>query len=117
MLDSIAACSDGNALASYQEAVDYCAGLELEEYDDFRVPASLELYTLVYPHAPETLVRIDREAFPTEIDDLIGEVFSSTPYALSESPEDPWPWVLSGLGYATHEVSALRVRCVRDEQR
>lgn len=113
--DSSAVCSEADALASYQEAVDYCADLELDGHEDFRVPSILELYTLVYPHAPETLVRVDRDAFPAEVNDLNGEVFSSTPYALSESPEEPWPWVLSGLGYATRYVGALRVRCVRDE--
>ncbi len=102
--------SEGAAAATWEEALQYAAGLELGGHKDWRVPGIKELFSLNDPAA--TRPSID------------GKYFPETPAALYWSattqfnrPANAWT-VSFGFGIASYnpKTQALHVRAVRSVQ-
>lgn len=127
--DHAAACP--NPLLSSDAAIAYCEDLELDGYDDWRLPSITEILSLSYmlDRADElneyykdigwqVLSRLDPSVFPEDAGDLTSRMWSSTRYALSPEEGTPWLWILdnSYLVKITRDEGAVRARCVRDEE-
>jgi hypothetical protein len=95
----------------WQDAVDHCRDLEVDGYDDFRLPTRLELVTIVDPSRTDPA--IDSDAFP----DTPSEAFwTASPVATD--PEQVFHLnFLFGDTSTNSRVNEQAVRCVRTGQR
>jgi hypothetical protein len=105
-------CSLSGAIGSLPAAERYCDGLSADGYDDFRVPALVELLSIFNAHADAVgYIRVDEDAFPAERQQWDSSFFSST------TSVDTRLWVADfRTGQASDSAGARRVRCVRTEE-
>ena len=93
---------------TWDDAMAYCPKLTLAGHDDWRVPAEIELVSLI----DDSLVpgpTIDPTAFPGT---LVGYYWADLPMA--GTPDDAWLVDFnSGNAYAAGKADLLYVRCVR----
>jgi hypothetical protein len=93
-------------------AQELCAGLVLGGYDDWRLPARIELLSLVDFARPSPA--IDGDAFPG----TIGNFWTSSPVLDSGAPAGAWQVSFSdgGATIAASDTSMGGVRCVRAQR-
>ena len=110
--DDSLSCPPGNALWTVEDALSYCEALELEGYDDFRLPGIVELLSVAFRPWSRA---VDPELFPEEAKDLEVELWSSTPYADASGTGGMHVWTLLFSDNITRAVGAVRARCVQTE--
>jgi hypothetical protein len=91
-------------------ATDYCAGLDLGGFADWRLPSRIELVSLLdFTVATPT---IDAQSFPST---PAAHFWTSTPYLFDPAP-DAFAWAIyfdNAAVQGDEKVTLNRVRCVR----
>ena len=97
---------------TWQEAIDYCAGLELADHSDWRLPTRRELMSLVNYSIPSPGPTIDKKFFPNG---LAYYYWSSSARAVNPTG---YAWVINfGNGasqWLSKGTTGMSVRCVRN---
>ncbi len=98
----------------WQEALDYCDTLELDDHDDWRLPTIQELSTLVDSGIPDPGPTVHIDYFP----DTIGSAYSDYWSSNADVHVTNYAWVVhfsDGSVKGIGKTNAINVRAVRGE--
>jgi hypothetical protein len=109
---SVAHSSTETGGFTWEGAVSHCEALEQGGHDDFRLPARLELVSILDPSTTEPA--IDAEAFP---DTPAAPSFTGTPVASNPELSAYSADLTFGSTNSTPKADEALVRCVRDARR